>query len=204
MMLTEKRKMEDAQRDWAKSMAGHPVGFAFNMMTAMRDFHNGDYMEAAQRMVPDLLKRPMTAYKMSQYGYVDKSGQQLPITATATDIMMTAMGLDPAKEAEYREVSGVAGGLNARRQERSANISRHLLLAQSRGDAQMFQDWEQEAAQFQVDHPGKGGPLQHYGRSLAQHLRASATARGLNAPLGVRPTDNTGVNMTTFGNLRNE
>lgn len=202
MMLTEKRKLEDAEKDWLKAEGGHAVGLMFQLAFAARDVANGDYIEGAERMVPELLKGPLEAYRLSTRGFVDKNGQKLPITANATDVMMTAMGLDPAKEAEYSEEQKAATGLNAMRQVRSQNITRHLLLAQSRGDGQMFQDWERQAMQFQMDHPGMSGPLQDFGRSLSQHIRAAALARGFGTPLGVKQRDIVGRSMTSFGNLR--
>lgn len=202
MMLTEKRKLEDAERDWLKAEAGHAVGLMFHLAFAARDVMNGDYLEASERVVPELLKGPVEAYRLAERNFVDKNGQRLPITANATDIMMTAMGIDPAKEAEYNEEQRTITGLNAMRQARSQNITRHLLLAQARGDGAMFQDWERQATQFQLDHPGMAGPLQDFGRAVATHSRAVAIARGFGTPLGVKTRDVVGREKTSFGNLR--
>jgi hypothetical protein len=204
LALTEKRKLEDAERDWLKNMGGHSVGFMFHLAAAARDFSNGDYLDATEKMTPELIKGGVEAYRLSERGFVDKNGQKLPITASTGDIMQTAMGLDPAKEAEYNEEQKTATGLNQMRQIRSQNITRHLLLAQSRGDGPMFQEWEREATQFQMDHPGMAGPLQDFGRELATHARSVATAKGFGTPLGVKPRDIVGRGMTAFGNLRND
>ena len=204
MALTEKRKMEDAEKDWLKAEAGSSFGFLAKMAFAGRDLSNGDYLDATQKMVPELLEGGIDAYKLAQRGYVDKSGKKLPIMATSGDVLMQALGIDPAKEAEYMEEKRTATGLQSMRTLRSQNITRHMLLAQSRQDPQMLQDWQQEALQYHQDHPFLSGPLQDFGRALSQSMQQSALARGMGTPIGVSPRDRGTIAKTSFGNLRNQ
>jgi hypothetical protein len=202
---TEKRKLEDAEKDWLKNMAGSSMGFIFNGVAAARDLSNGDVMDAMVKTMPEILKGPMEAYRLSERGFVDKKGAHLPITANARDVMMTALGIDPAKEAEYDEVNKVAIGLKTLALNRSQNIMRHLMLAESpqnRGDQGMMQTWEREAMQFQMDHPGMRSPLGDFQRAMMLHARNAEVARGMGTPLGVQPRDLMGRGMTGFGNFR--
>ena len=202
MFATEKRKMEDAEKDWLKNMAGSSVGYMFNWAAALRDWSNGDVLDGAVRVMPEALKGPVEAYRLGQRGFVDKNGSELPITANARDVMMTALGIDPAKEAEYDEEKKVYTGLQQMRNVRSQNITRHLMLAVNRDDPAMMQTWQREAIQFQQDHPGLLSPLATFERALAMHARNAAFARGFGTPLGVQPRDIVGRGMTSFGNLR--
>lgn len=202
-LLTEKRKWEDAQKDWLKNMAGSAVGEIFNTYAAGRDFWNGDFNDGLIKMLPEAMKKGAEAYKLGTRGFVDKNGAQLPITASATDVMMTAMGLDPAKEAEYDEVQKTATGLKNMRLIRSANIERHLQLATNRNDKSMFGYWMTQAQEFQADHPGLRGPAQTFSRQLMLHERNSQIARTLGLPMGVNPRDQVGAGMVSYANLRN-
>lgn len=202
MFATEKRKLEDAEKDWLKNMAGSSMGFIFNSMAASRDILNGDFMDGAIKVAPELLKGPMEAYRLDQRGFVDKNGSKLPITASAADVMMQALGIDPAKEAEYDEAKKVSTGLQQMRQMRSQNITRHLMLAENRGDEGMMQSWQREAMKFAMDHPGMNNPLQDFGRAMGQHARNAAMAQGFGTPIGVSPRDVVGQRMTAFGNFK--
>lgn len=201
-LLTEKRKWEDAQKDWLKGMAGSATGEVFDWVAAARDYYNGDYLDGMVKMLPEAMKKGAEAYRLGTRGFVDKNGAQLPISASATDVMMTAMGLDPAKEAEYDEAQKVATGLKNMRNIRSANIERHLQLAVNRGDPSMQSYWMQQAQDFQSDHPGLRNPAQSFQRQLMLHVRNAAIARSTGLPIGVLPRDQVGAGMTSFANLR--
>lgn len=203
LFATEKRKMEDAEKDWLKNMAGSSMGFVFNTAAGARDILNGDVMDGMIKFLPEILKGPTEALRLGERGFVDKNGNKLPITANAQDVMMTALGIDPAKEAEYDETKKVATGLSQMRQIRSQNITRHLMLAVNRGDAASFQSWEREAMQFQLDHPGMQSPLMDFSRAMSMHARNAAVAQGMGTPIGVQPRDIVGRGMTAFGNFRN-
>lgn len=202
-LLTEKRKWEDAQKDWLKNMAGSAVGELFNTYAAGRDLWNGDYNDAAIKVLPEALKKGAEAIKLGRYGFVDKNGAKLPITATASDVLMTAMGLDPAKEAEYDEASKTASGLKNMRLIRSSNIERHLQLATNRGDQSMMNYWMKQAGEYQADHPGLRGPAQTFSRQIQMHERNAAIARQTGLPIGVNPRDQVGAGMVSYANLRN-
>lgn len=200
---TEKRKMEDAEKDWLKNMAGSSVGYLANTAFAMRDLSNGDFMDAMIKMAPEALKGGVEAYKLSKYGFVDRNGARLPITASATDIMKKAMGIDPAQEAEYDEEKKAAMGLREMRAARSQNITRHLLLAVNQQRPDDMRYWQSEAVQYAREHPGMANPLQDFGRALTLHERNASIAQGMGTPIGVQPRDRVSVGMTRFGNLRN-
>jgi hypothetical protein len=204
MMITEKRKLEDAERDWAKSMTGSAAGTVMNLFSAARDMLNGDYLDGAVKTVPELLKSPLEATRLGWRGFVDKKGTPLPITASAKDVALTALGIDPGKEAEYQETKKVQLGEQTLRTLREQNIIRHLVMAENRHDPVMFQQWAAQSDQFARDHPGMLPPLADFGRSYGQQLQAAAIARGMGMPLGTNLRDIVGRRMLRFGNLEQQ
>ena len=189
-IFTEKRKWEDVEKDWFKSMGGPALDTAFQAGLAARDIMNGDYLEGLGRMAPGLISGPMKAYKLAKEGFVDQQGQKLPISSpNAAQIMMTALGLKPARQAEYQEVAREASGLRTMREASSANISEHLRHAWTQGDAGAFNVWMTEAQRWQVQHPGFLPPQATFGQTLNNHMRQLAQAKGTGLPIGVRPQD---------------
>lgn len=201
--LTEKRKWEDAQKDWLKSMAGSAIGEVGNWVAAGRDFSNGDILDGSIKMLPEAMKNAAEAYRLNERGFVDKNGAKLPITASAQDVMMQAMGLDPEKEAEYDEAQKTATGLKNMRIIRANNIERHLQLSVNRQDPTMMSYWMKQAQEYQADHPGLQGPAQTFQRQLQLHARNAGIARSTGLPIGVQPRDVAGRGMVSFANLPN-
>lgn len=203
-MLTEKRKFEDAEKDTLKSLAGSAVGLGASMIMGLRDMTNGDYLQGAQKMVPETLRGPVEALQASLYGFRDKSGQKLPITANAKNIALKAMGLDPSSEAEYEEEARVNSGLSARQQAQSQNILQHLSLALQRGDQGNFQSWVGESARYGQEHPGMRPPMADLQRYMATHMKNTAVANATGTPVGVRPNNLATRGMVGFGNLQSQ
>jgi len=200
--MFEKRKLEDKERDWFKSMGGAGVGDLFNVVSMARDFMNGDYLNGGIKAAPEILKAPLEAWRLGERGFVNNlAGQPLPITANGWDIAKTFMGLDPGKYAEYEEVRRESQGLTTMRELNSSNIVRHLEQAYMRGDRGMFNDWMNEAGKWQIDHPGLMPPQASFGRELATHMRASAYARGMGLPIGVTPRDIGERGALRYGNI---
>lgn len=188
--MTDKRKWEDASKDWLKSMAGAGGSEAGNLVLGSRDLMNGDYMLAATRLLPEGLKGIAEGAYYSQHGYVDKDGVPLPIgSPSAMDIVYATLGFDPARLAQYQEAKRISSGLEAQRQFREQNISQHLVKAQMTGDSEALGKWINAAAEFQVEHPGMPSPLQSIGSDFSQHLRQGVLARATGAPLGVGVID---------------
>ena len=200
-ILTEKRKMEDAEKDWLKSMTGSAVGVGFNYLTALRDFGNGDYMNAMVKIAPEGLKNIAEGAQLGTRGYVDAKGNKLPITASAEDILLKSVGIDPAKEEEYNEERKTALGLQAMAKVREQNITRHLVLAMNRRDGAGFNSWVSEANTFGREHPGITPPMANFQELLNQNMQEAALAQRMGTPIGVRPNDIIGRGMTSFGNL---
>ena len=188
--VKEKRKFEDAADDWIQHMAGPTINEAKDMVVGLRDIVNGDYSIGMEKALPGSLKEFVGAYRLNEIGhYVDNQGRALPITPGALSVLQEALGVKPANEAQYQEASEIKQGLLAQRQYRQQNIGTHLLRAFNTGDTASIAPWMQEAVQYQMDHPGLGGPMQNLQRMIMMSQRGQAQAQALGIPLGAKPQD---------------
>ena len=195
-IMVDQRKLEDAEKDWLKSMAGAPTNEIFNMALGGRDIMNGDWLLGATRMLPEGFKGLAEAAYMDKHGYVDKYGTPYPMQPGARDILAAAIGLDPANLAYSQEQRRIEQSENAMREYRAQNIERHLVLGINQGHD--ISPWINAAAEFTRQHPGEGGPLEGMGRSIQSHLMQGAQARMLGVPLGVKPLDLGLIRTTQF------
>jgi hypothetical protein len=123
------------------------------------------------------------------------------MSANAYDIALTLLAIDPAKQAEYQEVSRDAAGLRNMRELASSNIVRHMEQAYTRGDQGMFNTWMGEAQRWQMEHPGMVPPQVGFQRELENHMRQSAQAQGMGLPVGVAPRDIGARGALRYGNI---
>lgn len=195
MMLTEKRKFEDAEKDFLKNMAGSAVGLAASWVTGARDIANGDYLAGAIKIAPEALRGPTEAVRDMLHGYRTKGGTPMGITPTGVDLALTAMGLKPETLSNYELDKSMLTGLQTRRTIQSQNITQHLARAVQTQNPDDFRYWAGQSNGYMRDWPGQRPPLADLGRYLQTQMREAAFARGAGAPLGLRPTDLTSRGM---------
>ena len=199
--ITEKRQWEDAEKDWLKSMAGSAFGLGSDIVLAGRDMYNGDYLQAASRGLPEMLRNAADAELIREHGFEDKSGFKLPISGSTSASLMKLLGFDTSQEAEYKEVKGTMSGLQARQQYDQQNIMRHLALAYNREDPQSYGEWLNASQQFMMNNPGVKPPAMGFADYLKQHARSAALAGALGTPLGVSPRNLMMRGMVSYGNI---
>lgn len=197
-VLQNKRKLEDAVRDFTKGLAGSAVGELSNMYLGARDMVNGDYLRGAIKVLPEGFKGLAEGYSFYKNGYVDKNGTKYPIQPGAMDILMASLGLDPANLAQYDEALHIWSGLMAQRQYRSQNIETHLLRGINNPDNADMHHWINEAMQYDLDHPGVGHILQRLQTTVMNATKKSASAQALHTVIGVSPMDRSMLNNLGF------
>jgi hypothetical protein len=188
-LVADKRKFEDKEEDWFKSMAGAAVGELGEAYLGLRDVANGDYMLGLQKALPGSLKDVAEAVYLSEHGFINRQGQKEPIPVTTQAIVQKAMGFKTSDEARYDEASKIVSGLKAQRQYVSQNIGTHLTRAMLTGDQQGFGTWEKAAIQFQIDNPLVPGPLQSFNRSVRRSMMGESVTNAFDLPIGVKPYD---------------
>ena len=199
-IMIDKRKFEDASKDWYQSMAGAAIGEGGRFYLGARDLMNGDYMMGAIKMLPEGFKGLAEAEYAREHGYTNKFGQRLPIQPSTADIAKMAVGIDPANLAQYNEANRIKQGLTAQREWREQNIGQHLARAQAFNDPAMLQEWIREGIAYQMQHPGMGSPLQGMMGAMKQRMIASAEAQAFGMPIGVKPIDFAMRNAVGFVN----
>lgn len=188
--VAEKRKFEDATEDWINHMAGPSIKDIVEGFVGLRDMTNGDYMIGLQKALPGTLKDFAEAAYMSQHGYIDRNtGQKMPMTPSALNILEQAMGVTPTKLAQYKEAAEIRTGLMAERQYDSQNISAHMNRAFLMQDPASFQTWTHAAERFQMTHPGTQGPMLTFNRSIQRLMMGQGTSEAFGTPLGLKPFD---------------
>lgn len=198
-LLADRRKWDEATKDWAVSAFGSPFSMVNNIISGGSDIANGDRMEGAKKLLPVALKGPLEAYNMAENGYVDKKGQALPMTAGASDIAYQMLGFTPSNKAEYNEAR-----LNqiARRGEMTrmaSDMRRQIAVAIERGDRDTARELMSQAANFDRQNPAFA-VLPTLSSTLHSRARARALAEGLGTPLGVSPKDVVGQALTDYAN----
>jgi hypothetical protein len=183
--LIDKRKFEDAEKDWFKSMAGAGTTEAGNIILGMRDVTNGDYLNGMIKMMPETVKGLFEAYRLTDRGYVNNRGEKMPMQPSALDVLKTALGFTPTSEAAISEQTRTFQGERAEREYREQNITRHLVQAMNLRDPASLQHWMDEGTTFLAQHPGMGGPLQAFQQELTKSMRSVAISRATGQPLGM-------------------
>jgi len=186
--LSDKQKFTDAIGDMMLRTAGATAGQSIKLVDAAKDFYNGQYIHALQKIVPTVLKGPIEASQMALHGYENSKYEKLPIEPTKADIALRTIGLKPADKAQYEEAADAARGLKEQRDQRHQNINMSLATAIERGNSADIDKWMSEALKFDQEHPGQSG-LPSLAGMLQQRAVAPATARGLGMPLGVSARD---------------
>src|ERR1019366_2047553 len=204
-ILIDKRKFEDSEKDWLKSMAGAGTTEAANMITGMRDVTNGDYLNGMIKMMPETVKGMFEAYRLTERGYVNQRGEKLPMQPSALDVLKTALGFEPANLSQANEEARTFQGLRAQREAREQNISRHLVQAFNLHYPASTQNWMSAANDFMMQHPGTGGPAMSYVQDIKKSMNEQMMSQALGSPLGMKPMDTARFStdyLPTMGGLR--
>jgi hypothetical protein len=189
-LLTSKRKFEDAFGDFAEDWSGTLPREMADFALGARDLFNGDYALGAQKILPEGLRGLADAYYLNEHGYVDRNGRTLPIKRGAFDVLKQALGLEPGKEAEYRDAAKIASGLMAQRQFREQTISQHLARGVLLHDPGEVQAWLAEAVRYQQQHPTLlNGPVTNFDRNVRKQLTAQDYAQAFGLPIGINRND---------------
>ncbi len=196
-ILTDRRKLEEAWPDYMVRMGGSPLGIGYNFALGARDLVNGNFLEGLKNVMPRAIKGPIEAYRMSQYGYVDSKGRQLPMTAGAEDIAYQLLGFTPAQRAQYRDVQEVVRARANIRSFDASNIQKNLLTAIEQNNQDDMRDWILRAQEFDKRHP-EAMILPRIPSALQARAKARALAQA-GIPMGVKPTDAATQHAVRFG-----
>jgi hypothetical protein len=195
-LMTDRRTWEDATKDWALQTMGSPVGMVTNILNGGEKLAQGKVWDGVEQMVPNAIKGPVKAYRLTERGYVDGKGNALPMEPGALEIMGQLLGFSPASKAEYNEERGVMATLRGNRS-RAANVIRNeLVTALQAGDMQTARAAYKRAIAFDRANPDFA-ILPRLDSVLKARQREAERAQNLKSPLGTKPGL---ADRATFGN----
>jgi len=195
--LADKRAMEDRIKDLTADSWGAPTSMVANILTGFEKVAQGDVAGALQTALPIAVRGPVNAYALTQKGYVDQSGNKLPMDAGAYDMMIQSVGLTPGELADYRQARMVQAQRVGVLTREATLIRQKLATAYENQDREAAAKWFKEAQKFDARNP-QSPILPTLGSTLMQRAKARTLAENFGTPLGVRPQDVEGRELTRF------
>lgn len=195
--LADRRDFKESLPDLAMRTWGAPTSLVANWLQGGEKLMDGDIIGGMARMLPNGLAAVPKAVRLTDGGFIDAAGKELPIEADAMDTMVQLFGFNPSANAEY---SSARGDQAARRSllMRDARVLRNSIIkALEGGDQAGARELIQRAIAFEQAHP-KFPVVSTLGTTIAQRRRETATARATGLPLGVDPTDRAARELTAY------
>lgn len=196
-LLSDKRKITDATKDWAAQALGSPVGMLFNIAEGLESMSNGNLLEGMQKMVPTAIRGPMAAYQMTDKGYTDARGNVLPMTPGANDILAQALGFKPAEKAQYDEKNMAQIVRKGELTRVASNIRKNLANAIEQEDVAGQKQWLAEAKRFDKNQPAYA-ILPSIGSTIERRARERAIAARTGNPIGTNMKDEGARALTQY------
>jgi len=201
-LLTDRRKWEDATKDYAQNALGAPFSMISNIVSGGASMMDGDVVGGMQQLVPVAFKGPVAAWRMAEDGrYVNADGQPLPIaTPTATAILQQALGFVPAPKAEYQEAQLAQTVRKGQIMQEASIIRRRFINALETGDRTEQREWLQRMREFDQANPAYAVEPRIMSVA-AQRQRKQTQAMQAQAPLAANPRDIRAPQLTRFANI---
>lgn len=199
-LLTDKREWKDAIKEWAFRTAGAPTSMLTNIVSGGSKMMQGDALGAMREALPTALRGPLEAGRMASDGtYIDKYGNEMPMTVKSADILVQALGFSPANRAEMNEAAQSQRGRDMVLRRRATNLRTKLATAIEKGDQTAARDLMAEARKFDSDNPSYS-VLRSMASTLRRRAQDRAKARATGLPLGVSIKDLDARRLTDFAN----
>lgn len=198
-LLTDRREWKDAASDSALKMLGSPVSMLLNMLVGGEKIADGDFLAGIKDVVPTAIKGPVEAYRMTQDGYVDNRGNEMPMTPQALDVMYQLFGFTPAAKAEYGEAK-MAQTVRTGILTREASSLRNKIIDAIENKSANLPDLIERATRYDTAHP-EGSILKSIAPAIKKQQKDLAVSRAINAPIGTRPQDIRARELTGYMNV---
>lgn len=198
--FADRRKMEDAGPDQAMRMMGAPFSMLSGMAIGMREMANGNILAGMQSALPVAVRSPVSAFRLTQEGYVNREGVRLPVESPGAGAVLTqALGYRPAALAEYQEANLTQAQRRGIITRDAGRIRGQLLKALETNNQEAARDLLQEARAFDQNNPAYA-ILPRLGTALQSRVVARTRADALGVPLGVSMRDVAARERTAFAN----
>jgi hypothetical protein len=152
--------------------AGPVVGLALNFADAAQLVKEGQYARAAEKLLPAIIAKPVSAARMSEEGARTKGGDVLLNDLTATELAMQAIGLQPDRLAQKQKAAVAMKQKEQKIKDQRSAIMNRLWL--ERDNPEGFSDALDRAIEFSVKHPGLAISGDKINKSFQKRARRAA------------------------------
>lgn len=198
-LLEDHRNFKDASTSYLGQAWGNTPNLLVNAITAMQKIRDGRIGEAAVGFMPTAVRNAAKAYRLSEYGYLNGKGEQMPLKPSALDVVKTAMGFTPGEQAEEEDRSTAIQNAKEDRTQHAGRIKQQLAIAMERGDRSGAADMMAQVKAYDADPSHKGQPI---GPSLPQYLEARMQAvaygKATGLPVGTAIKDLNAKRLVNF------
>jgi len=139
--LKEQRVLEDTVQDYAMSLAGPFASLALNQIpSAIRLLQEGKTMQGLERLLPAMLRQPLTAVRYSQEGATTSTGAVIrePEEFTKAQLLAQAAGARTTGLASVQEANFKANALKAKVIVEKGKLVNRVDLEAMRGSDEEF------------------------------------------------------------------
>lgn len=183
-MLRDKRAWDEVLSEGAlRGMGGSPLSLILNVAKGGDAMMKGNVFKGMTDALPVGLKGYFKAYEMTDRGYVDRSGNVLPMSPSAMDILFQALGLRSGDLGEYQETKFAITIQQGQMKERARSYRQKLAVAVESGDSNTIRELLPEIMQFDAANPAYA-VLPGFEQTLRQRKAARDLAVATDTPIG--------------------
>jgi hypothetical protein len=201
-LIADRRPFADAVGAMTERSYGSALAMGIDVWGGVSQVFQGNLFEGLRTLAPVGLANPLNAFKLGADGFTDTRNNVLPLDPSTSDIVYQFLGLTPAQRAEYSEANfaqSIRRGVVTRR---ATAIRKRIQNAVMAGNQDALRDALDQAREFDQGVDPSFRILPNVSRSVGQATSRQELARLLDAPLGVRATDQRGQELTGFMNTR--
>lgn len=196
--FADRRRFMDKIKDVQSRAWGAPSSMIFGFLEGGEKISEGDVMGGLARMLPIGWAAPVKAWRLNSEGaYIDGSGNELPMTPGARDILWQAMGFNPADAAQNTEARGDQNARKSLLGRRATVLRNKIADSIIAGDEETTRELIKEALEFEADTTGFS-VLEGVEANIARRVRLKAIAQATGTPRGVSTKDRHAQELTSY------
>lgn len=197
--LADRRAFKDSIPDLATRTWGAPFSLVRNVLEGGEKIAGGDMSGGLARMLPNGLAGPAKAVRLYNGGYLDESGNRVPMEPGPFDVALQLFGLNPSRAAEMSEARNDQRQRRGQLTREGSNLANQIITALEGGDRDTARSLVQRATRFDQANP-TFAVLPSLGDRIARRRRLTAVAGATRSPLGVNPADLGAQDLTSYAN----
>lgn len=177
--LKESPTFQSAAADYLLNLAGPFVSLAAKQFpAAIDDFSSGHILKGTEKLLPNLLRQPVTAYRLSQEGATTKLGDVIKNKDEFTEgqLLMQALGFRTEGLAARQTDMFKVNALKQEVMQQKNKLIARLDLEASRGDDEGFDKTLDKIILFNAKNPAQRIEPDDLSRSILRRIEARASS----------------------------